>query len=74
MVCLPSEEECMWVLIDGPCMIARSYLFMQCLKHEFDHFKEHIRRMAMWVRLSYLPFEYYQIDLLWKMGNLMGKL
>lgn len=29
--------------------------------------------MAIWVRLIYLPFEYYQNDLLRWMGNLLGK-
>lgn len=46
---------------------------VQSWNPEFDPFKDKIKRMMVWVRFSYLPFVYYDVNVLYKIGNLLGK-
>lgn len=73
VVKLPSREDRVRVLSEGPWVIAGHYLLVQSWKPNFDLFHEQIKKMAVWVRLPFLPFEYYQPKLLCRVGNLLGK-
>lgn len=66
-------EERARVLSEGTWVIAGHYLSVQSWKSNFDPFQDTIKSMAVWIRLPFLPFEYYQPQLLFKIGNLVGK-
>lgn len=73
VVKIPSREDRVRVLSEGPWVIAGHYLSVQSWKPNFDPFQAQIKKMAVWVRLPFLPFEYYQPELLRRVGNLLGK-
>lgn len=61
------------MLSEGPWVIAGHYLSVQSWKLNFNPFQDQIKQMAIWIRLPSFPFEYYQSDLLFRIGNLIGK-
>lgn len=46
---------------------------MQTWKNNFNHWSEHIRRLAIWVRLPRLPIDYYDKKFFYSLGNQIGK-
>ncbi|KAK3193219.1 hypothetical protein Dsin_024529 [Dipteronia sinensis] len=59
------KEDLDYVLTSGPWVIAKKYLVVQRWKPNFMPGEESIQSMLIWVRLSELPVEWIDLDLLW---------
>lgn len=58
-----------FALFGVPWMIADHYLTARQWHLSFDPFEAIIEKVAVWVRLPDLEMEYYDISVLWKIGN-----
>lgn len=68
-----SETEDLKKVFDGgPWVILGHYLVVQRWQPEFVPSDIHIRRVAVWVRVPGLPIEYYDHQILWRIGNCLG--
>ncbi|KAK2661997.1 hypothetical protein Ddye_000571 [Dipteronia dyeriana] len=67
--CEVSNQYC-WVQLF--LVIAIQYLVVQKCRPNFMPGKEEICRMAIWVRLSELPIDGIDVDLLWNIGGMLG--
>ena len=65
-------EDLEFVLTGGPWVIANQYLVVQKWRPNFVPGEEEIQRMPVWVRLSKLPMEWIDVDLLRAIGGLLG--
>lgn len=61
------------VLTEGPWMIADHYLTVRCWSPEFRPSMDTISKIPVWVRLPELPIEYFDEDLLFRLGAFLGK-
>lgn len=73
VVKLSSREDQVRVLSKGPWIIVGHYLSVQSWKLNFDPFHDYIKKMVVWIRLPFFPFEHYQSDILFRIGNLVRK-
>jgi hypothetical protein len=60
-------------LTEGPWMIYDHYLSVSKWSPDFNPAKNKIEKMAVWVRFSGLPIEYYDKKILNGIGNRIGK-
>ncbi|CAL2266824.1 unnamed protein product [Prunus armeniaca] len=68
------EEDLNFVLTGGPWIIAGQYLVMQKWRPGFCPATAHITRMAVWLRVSAIQVECFDVWSLKRVGNLLGKL
>ncbi|KAK3198505.1 hypothetical protein Dsin_021920 [Dipteronia sinensis] len=68
------NEDLNYVLTSGPWVIANQYLVAQRWKPNFVPGEDSIQSMSIWVRLSKLPMEWMDSDLLWNIGGMLGKM
>lgn len=61
------------VLVEGPWIIAGHYLSIQKWKPDFDAASERITITAAWIRIPELSIEYFEKDVLERVGNSLGK-
>ncbi|KAL5768183.1 hypothetical protein ACOSQ2_014966 [Xanthoceras sorbifolium] len=66
------KDDLEYVLTGGPWFIMNQYLVVQRGKPDFVPGEEAINFMAIWVRLSRLPIEWIDFDLLWRIGRMLG--
>ncbi|PNX98272.1 hypothetical protein L195_g021514 [Trifolium pratense] len=57
----------------GPWMILGHILVVQRWHPEFFPREDELKRVAVWIRVPGLPIEYYDKNILWKIGNCIGK-
>ncbi|KAK3219609.1 hypothetical protein Dsin_013579 [Dipteronia sinensis] len=65
------QEDLDFVLTGGPWIIANQYLVVQKWRTNFVPGEDEIRRIPVWVRLSKLPMEWIDVDLLWNIGGML---
>ncbi|KAK3195831.1 hypothetical protein Dsin_027141 [Dipteronia sinensis] len=68
------KEDLDYVLTSGPWIIANQYLVVQRWKPNFVPGEDTIQSMPIWVRLSKLPMEWMDAELLWSIGGMLGKM
>ncbi|CAL9031736.1 unnamed protein product [Prunus brigantina] len=68
------EEDLNYVLTEGPWIIAGQYLTMQKWRSGFCPSTASITRMAVWIRVSAIQLECFDVWALKRIGNLLGKL
>ncbi|CAL2259569.1 unnamed protein product [Prunus armeniaca] len=68
------EEDLNFVLTGGPWIIAGQYLVMQKWRPGFCPATAHITRMAVWLHVSAIQLECFDVWSLKRVGNLLGKL
>ncbi|KAJ1398437.1 hypothetical protein SESBI_31037 [Sesbania bispinosa] len=56
-----------------PWMIAGHYLVIQKWQPNFFPAEDELRRVAVWVRIPSLPMEYYNREILGRIGDVLGK-
>ncbi|KAK2653253.1 hypothetical protein Ddye_013109 [Dipteronia dyeriana] len=59
-------------LTGGPWVIANQYLVVQRWRPNFILGEEEIHRIPVWIRLSKLPMEWIDVNLLRKIGEMLG--
>ncbi|KAK3222484.1 hypothetical protein Dsin_009509 [Dipteronia sinensis] len=62
------------MLTSGPWVIANQYLVVQRWKPNFVPGEDSIQSMPIWVRLSKLPMEWMDSNLLWNIGGMLGRM
>ncbi|KAL5763131.1 hypothetical protein ACOSP7_019395 [Xanthoceras sorbifolium] len=60
------------ILTGGPWVIANQYLVVQRWRPNFVPGEQAFEKMAVWVKLSRLPMEWMEVDLLWNFGGMLG--
>ena len=65
-------DDMEFVLTGGPWTITNQYLVVQKWRPNFVPGEEEIQRMPVWVRLSKLPMEWIDVDLLRNIGGMLG--
>ncbi|MCH84794.1 hypothetical protein A2U01_0005630 [Trifolium medium] len=73
LVTFTNMEDHYRALIDGPWMIYDNYLVVREWSPNFHPFGEVIEKVAVWVRFSGLPIEYYDKKILYFIGNRIGR-
>ncbi|PNY15775.1 hypothetical protein L195_g012478 [Trifolium pratense] len=73
LVTFTSKEDHYRALIDGPWMIYDNYLVVREWSPNFHPSGEVIEKVAVWVRFSGLPIEYYDTKMLHFIGNRIGR-
>ncbi|XP_021803305.1 uncharacterized protein LOC110747435, partial [Prunus avium] len=68
------EEDMNHVLTEGPWVISGQYLTLQKWRPGFCPTTAHISRMAVWIRVSAIQLECFDVWALKRIGNLLGKL
>ncbi|KAK3184851.1 hypothetical protein Dsin_032137 [Dipteronia sinensis] len=66
------KEDLDYVLIGGPWVITNQYLAVQRWKPNFIPGEDFIQSMPVWVRLTKLPMEWMDSNLLWNIGCIWG--
>ncbi|KAL5801506.1 hypothetical protein ACOSQ3_033138 [Xanthoceras sorbifolium] len=66
------KEDLEMALIGGPWVIANQYQVVQHWRLNFVPREEQIRNIAIWVRLMGLPIECMDLELLWRIGGMLG--
>ncbi|KAJ1401838.1 hypothetical protein SESBI_28468 [Sesbania bispinosa] len=67
----PNDYEI--VFQSGPWMITGHYLVVQKWQPNFYPLEDELIRVVVWVRIPGLPMECYDRDILWSIGNSLGK-
>ncbi|KAL5840076.1 hypothetical protein ACOSQ4_012684 [Xanthoceras sorbifolium] len=60
------------VLTEGPWVIANQYLVAQRWIPNFVPGEQEIQKMPVWIRMSRIPMEWMEHELLWGIGELLG--
>ncbi|CAL8078085.1 unnamed protein product [Prunus armeniaca] len=68
------EDDLNFVLTEGPWIIAGQYLTLQKWQPGFCPAAAHITQMTMWIRVSAIELECFDVWALERTGNLLGKL
>ena len=68
------KEDLDHVLTNEPWVIMNQYLAVQRWRPNFVPSEDIIQSMPIWVRLSKLPMEFMDPDLLWNIGGMLGKM
>lgn len=61
------------MLNQGPWMIVGHYLVVQRWRPKFDPFDDNFKKLTIKVYVLELPTEYYNKNLLWHVGMLLGE-
>lgn len=73
LVSFSSTEDLSAVLTEGPWLIYDHYLIVREWTPNFDPMSASINKVAVWVRFSGLPLEYYDSKVLTFIGNRIGR-
>ncbi|XP_028085909.1 uncharacterized protein LOC114286879 [Camellia sinensis] len=73
LVRLSNRDDYDHVLFDGPWVIAGHYLSIRKWRPEFRPSEASISTIAAWVRLPEIPIEYFDEEILKKVGNIIGR-
>ena len=73
LVKFANTEDRAHVPFGGPWMVADHYLTIRTWNPNFDPREASIDKVAVWVRLPDLAMEYYDIAILWKIGDKLGE-
>ncbi|MCH84322.1 hypothetical protein A2U01_0005153, partial [Trifolium medium] len=73
LVAFSHEEDQYAALMDGPWFIYDHYLTVKEWSPNFHPASDTIKKVAVWVRISGLPIEYYDAKVLHFIGNIIGK-
>jgi hypothetical protein len=73
LVAFTNEEDQAAALMDGPWFIYDHYLTVKEWSPNFHPASDTIKEVAVWVRISGLPIEYYDAKVLNFIGNRVGK-
>lgn len=68
------EENMIHALHDGPWFILNHFLYVRRWEPKFLASEAHLTYSAIWIQLPELPTEFYDIEILQKLGNKVGKL
>ena len=66
------EDDLEYVLTGGPWVVANHYITVQKWRPNFLPGEDVIQRMPVWVRLSKLPMEWIDVELLRSIGGMLG--
>ncbi|WJX69456.1 hypothetical protein P8452_53697 [Trifolium repens] len=73
LVAFSNEEDQYAALMDGPWFIYDHYLTVKEWSPNFHPASDTIKEVAVWMRISGLPIEYYDSRILHFIGNRVGK-
>ncbi|MDV3166617.1 MAG: DUF4283 domain-containing protein ['Waltheria sp.' little leaf phytoplasma] len=73
MVKFEEEEDCKFVLEEGPWMVLGHYLTVRRWRPNFRPAIDKIQSTAVWVQLPGCPVEFYDEEVLMAAGELLGK-
>jgi hypothetical protein len=73
LVAFSNEEDQYSALMDGPWFIYDHYLTVKEWSPNFHPASDTIKEVAVWMRISGLPIEYYDREALHFIGNRVGK-
>ncbi|KAL5770133.1 hypothetical protein ACOSP7_014287 [Xanthoceras sorbifolium] len=59
------------VLTEGPWVISNQYLAVQRWKPNFVPREDSIKKLPVWVRISRLPMEWMEVELLWSISGML---
>ncbi|KAK4270040.1 hypothetical protein QN277_023126 [Acacia crassicarpa] len=75
IVSFSNKEDREYALQEGPWMIEDHYLIVQRWRPNFNPWKADLQCIiAAWVRLPDVPFEFYNVESLRRIGNMIGKM
>ena len=66
------KEDYERVLKDGPWFVGGHYLSIRNWEPNFKPSMANVTSVAVWIRLSELPIEYYKPSVLWELGQAIG--
>lgn len=70
---MSNEEDRYKALVDGPWLIYDHYLTVREWYPNFQPCSASIEKVAVWIRFSELPLEYYDSKILKNVGNRIGR-
>nr|POF08483.1 hypothetical protein CFP56_42622 [Quercus suber] len=73
LICFSVKEDCETVLRNGPWFIGENFLSIRPWEPNFKPAEANISSVAIWVRLNELSIEYYHVEALQIVGNMIGK-
>jgi hypothetical protein len=73
LVTFTSKEDQYHAMMNGPWLIYDHYLTVREWTPNFNPSDDHIEKVAVWVRFSGLPIEYYDAKVLTFIGNRIGR-
>ncbi|KAI9121326.1 hypothetical protein K1719_008359 [Acacia pycnantha] len=75
IVSFSNKEDREYAFQEGPWMIEDHYLIVQRWRPNFNPWKADLQcNIAAWVRLPDVPFEFYNVESLRRLGNMIGKM
>ncbi|KAI9111939.1 hypothetical protein K1719_017629 [Acacia pycnantha] len=75
IVSFSNKEDREYAFKEGPWMIDDHYLIVQRWRPNFNPWKADLQcNIAAWIRLPNVPFEFYNIESLRRLGNIIGKM
>ncbi|KAI9082462.1 hypothetical protein K1719_035605 [Acacia pycnantha] len=75
VVSFSNKEDRKYAFQEGPWMIEDHYLIVQRWRPNFNPWKADFQCViAAWVRLPDVPFEFYNVESLGRIGNMIGKM
>ncbi|KAI9086799.1 hypothetical protein K1719_031393 [Acacia pycnantha] len=75
IVSFSNKEDRDYAFQEGPWMIEDHYLIVQRWRPNFNPWKADLQcRIAAWVRLPEVPFEFYNVESLRIIGNMIGRM
>ncbi|XP_028777961.1 uncharacterized protein LOC114734506 [Neltuma alba] len=67
------QDDYEFALTGGPWLILDHYLAVQPWKPDFDPIEEEVSKIAAWVRIPQFPLDYYDLGVLYVVGNQIGR-
>ncbi|KAI9127306.1 hypothetical protein K1719_001865 [Acacia pycnantha] len=75
IVSFSNKEDRDYAFQEGPWMIEDHYLIFQRWRPNFNPWKADLQcHIAAWICLSYVPFEFYNVESLHRFDNMIGKM
>ncbi|KAI9087302.1 hypothetical protein K1719_030772 [Acacia pycnantha] len=75
IVSFSNKEDKEYAFQEGPWMIEDHYLIVQRWRPNFNPWKADMQcNIAAWIRLPDVPFEFYNIESLRRIGNMVGRM
>ncbi|KAI9112455.1 hypothetical protein K1719_016378 [Acacia pycnantha] len=75
IVSFSNKEDKEYAFQEGPWMIEDHYLIVQRWRPNFNPWRADLQcNIAAWIRLPDIPFEFYNVESLRRIGNMVGKM